>query len=124
MTHVIFFYLTYRYGVDGDRYAQYEFQRPAPFKGRPRIGARMFVKAAGHVRAGWLFALHGLCGCEGQQAGCSVVQQRARIPCGDVAVEGGSVPKRADHILYTGDIPECRVQVCVGLFCVLCSEVL
>jgi hypothetical protein len=36
-----------QYGVDGDRHSQYDgFQRPFPFKGRPRLGARMFVKAS------------------------------------------------------------------------------
>ena len=35
-----------QYGVDGDRHSQYDgFKRPFPFKGRPRLGARMFVKA-------------------------------------------------------------------------------
>ena len=38
-----------QYGVDGDRYAEYDgFARPAPFQGRPRVGARMFVRA--HAR--------------------------------------------------------------------------
>jgi hypothetical protein len=37
-----------QYGVDGDRHAQRDITYPPPFKGRPRIGARLFVR--GHCR--------------------------------------------------------------------------
>ena len=59
----------------------------------------------------------------GQQAGYSSVQQRARVPCGDVAVERGSVLERVGQTCHLSDIPDavCR---CVGLLCVVtcCSE--
>ena len=34
-----------QYGVDGDRHAQRDIEYPAPFKGRPRLGTRLFVRS-------------------------------------------------------------------------------
>ena len=49
------------------------------------------------------------------QSGCSGVQQRARVPCGDVAVERLSGQERVGQSRHLGDIPDAVCATVCGV---------